>query len=164
MSSSDLSSKCRTCLSASNVYHQLFDYVEENYKILEMLDGIVPQIDIKTSSQFSTLVCESCVEKLLTGYKFQQLCIETNNRLHDLLGLSVFDTEPKLEKILDPLTGEESFKMKQEIPEEEFESEINPGDVLQTVESDNDNDWGPMDDEGGGGYGDGESGSDSDSR
>ncbi|KAM7349684.1 uncharacterized protein ACRADG_008529 [Cochliomyia hominivorax] len=159
MSSNDLSSKCRTCLSASKVYHQLFDYVEENYKILEMLDGIVPQIDIKTSSQFSTLVCDSCVEKLLTGYKFQQLCIETNNRLHDLLGLAVFETQPKLEKILDPLTGEASFKMKEEIPEE-FVSEIPTGELSEAIASDNE-DWAAPPDDDGGGLND--SGSDTDS-
>ncbi|XP_065365692.1 zinc finger protein 208-like [Calliphora vicina] len=149
--SSDLLSKCRTCLSAGhNNYHQLFDYVEENYKILEMLDGIVPQIDIKTTSQFSSLVCQPCVDKLLTGYKFQQLCIETNNRLHDLLGIAVFETEPKLEKILDPLTGDgdTSFKMKQEIEEDAcFECEIQPDEMEGPIASDNDNDWGP----GGGG-------------
>ncbi|XP_037816612.1 zinc finger protein 420-like [Lucilia sericata] len=152
--SSDLSAKCRTCLSSAHHYHQLFDYVEENYKILEMLDGIVPQIDIKTTSQFSTLVCQTCVDKLLTGYKFQQLCIETNNRLHDLLGIAVFETQPKLEKILDPLTGESSFKMKQELEEDAcFECEIQPDELEGNIASDNDNDWGPEggDDGGGGG-------------
>lgn len=143
--SSDLSSKCRTCLSDSNFFHQLFDYVDENYKILEMLDGVVPQIDIKCNTQFSTVVCQSCVDKLLTGYKFQQLCIETNNRLHDLLGIAVFDTEPKVEKTSDPLTGETNFKMKQEVDDEaSYEREINADELEVTIRSDHENDWEPL--------------------
>lgn len=142
--SCDLLAKCRTCLCDSQTFHQLYDYVDENYKILEMLDGIVPQIDIKTSSKYSSLVCQSCVDKLVIGYKFQQLCIESNNHLQDLMGFAVFENAPKLEKILDPLTGEASFKLKIEVEDDAcFESEINPEELEGPIKSDNDNDWGP---------------------
>ncbi|TMW49047.1 hypothetical protein DOY81_005873 [Sarcophaga bullata] len=143
--SSDLLSKCRTCLSDSNFFHQLFDYVDENYKILEMLEGIVPQIDIKCNTQFSTVVCQPCVDKLLTSYKFQQLCIETNNRLHDLLGITVFEAEPKVEKTLDPLTGETNFKMKQEVDDDaSYEREINADEFEAAIRSDHKNEWEPL--------------------
>lgn len=112
---SDLNSKCRTCLCESNSYHQLCGYVEEKYKILEMLNCVVPQIDVKTTSQFSTLVCNNCVEQLLIGYKFQQLCIETHNRLHDLLEIRLFETRTQLEKMKDPLTAESNQTLKEEI-------------------------------------------------
>lgn len=137
MSSNDVSNKCRTCLSATNIYHQLYDCVEENYKILEMLDAIVPQIDYKTSTiQFSTIVCDDCVEKLLIGYKFQLICVESNKKLQDLLGLNVLEvTEPKLETIDDPLTEVDNFEMKKELNEEEFKSEIQVEAVLQAEES-----------------------------
>lgn len=135
--SNDLNSKCRTCLSESSSYHQLFDYVEENYKILEMLDCIVPQIDVRTTSKFPSRVCPICVEKLLIGYKFQQLCIETNNRLHDLLGIGVFENPPKLEKTLDPLTAESNLKLKEEIEDACFESGMPIEDLDDGMKSEN---------------------------
>lgn len=57
------------------------------------------------------------------------------------------------------------LKIKLQIPAEEFESEINPAQVLLT-KSNNDSDWGSTHDEGGGHgeFGNGETGTDSDSR
>ncbi|XP_073832622.1 uncharacterized protein [Musca autumnalis] len=74
---------CRTCLSADTKYN-LNDKIEE-YTILEMLQGIVPQINITENSVFSRLICENCVNNLLTGFKFQKLCIETEYQLRQIL-------------------------------------------------------------------------------
>lgn len=138
----DIDAICRTCMDECSTYHQLYDYVDDNYKILEMLDDIVPQIHIKEAdSSFSHLVCQACVDKLLTGYKFQQLCLETNKRLHDMLKDKaegkVAAVEAELEKAFDPLTGVESIKLKEEPDEgEKYECEINPDEINATLNSD----------------------------
>ncbi|XP_005180022.2 zinc finger protein 345 [Musca domestica] len=67
---------CRTCMTEDSRYYQIYDYVDENHSIMEMIDAIVPQINITTDDiEFSTLICETCVNNLLVGYQFQQQCI-----------------------------------------------------------------------------------------
>lgn len=73
------SNHCRTCLTGDSKYN-LNDIYEE-YLILEMLNGIVPEIKIKENQQFSQFICQRCLEKLLTGYKFQRQCIDADQQL-----------------------------------------------------------------------------------
>uniref|UniRef100_A0A1I8NV32 Protein krueppel n=1 Tax=Stomoxys calcitrans TaxID=35570 RepID=A0A1I8NV32_STOCA len=89
--STDIFSMCRTCMAANKKYYQIFDYVDESQRILEMLHKIVPQIKVKEEDdiEFSNLICEECVDKLVTSYKFQKLSIETYNQLRRLLRDSV---------------------------------------------------------------------------
>uniref|UniRef100_A0A1I8PSQ1 Protein krueppel n=1 Tax=Stomoxys calcitrans TaxID=35570 RepID=A0A1I8PSQ1_STOCA len=141
----NITTNCRTCLRRDGEMLQLSDYAEgdEDHTISEMLDGIVPQIQIKVESQFSQLICQACLAKLLTGYKFQQLCIDSNQKLHAWLPEVVTSKEEQqdgdlhLENILDPLTGGDCFKMKEESEEHEnFECEINPEEVELNIKSD----------------------------
>lgn len=127
------SAKCRTCSNPTNniIYHTIFDYVE-NYKVMEMLNAIVPQIDYNTTPMLlSSVICKYCVEKLLIGYKFQQLCIETDKKFQDELEFNMFEVvQPKLENITDPLV--ESNSMMSEMPVEEIKTEISYGDSEMT--------------------------------
>ncbi|XP_073832618.1 uncharacterized protein [Musca autumnalis] len=82
----DMSTICRTCMNGNSKYYQLLDYVDERYTIMEMLNEIVPQIHIAEENlELSTIICETCVDKLLTSYKFQQMCVHTDNQLKQLM-------------------------------------------------------------------------------
>lgn len=87
-----LTNKCRTCMNQPYNFYQLYDYIEDNLQIVEMLDVVVPQIHVKDESQFSHFICQMCVDKLLTGYKFQRLCIESDNHLRRQLGVAPLPT------------------------------------------------------------------------
>ncbi|XP_073831434.1 uncharacterized protein [Musca autumnalis] len=87
--------KCRTCLSETEnkAYFNLDDYVEEGMQILDMLDDMVPQLEIKKENKLPHHICQECVDKLLTGHRFQQQCIESNKRLLGWLGLTTITEE-----------------------------------------------------------------------
>ncbi|XP_075156129.1 uncharacterized protein LOC142229454 [Haematobia irritans] len=140
-------SKCRTCLGDGNgKKYQIYDFAENDSHLIisEMLDEIVPQIKVKVESRFSQMICQICVDKLLIGFKFQQLCIESNNTwLSDVICKEDGETI----QMLDPLTGAESFKLKQETKDNEnFECEINPEEIDVNLKSD-DGEWGDNDDQ-----------------
>uniref|UniRef100_A0A1I8MGJ5 Zinc finger protein 865 n=1 Tax=Musca domestica TaxID=7370 RepID=A0A1I8MGJ5_MUSDO len=82
----DLTTLCRTCMDGDSKYYQLLDYVDE-HTILEMLHEIVPQIriDHEEDTDLSTIICENCVDKLVTSYKFQQMCVDTDHQLRQLI-------------------------------------------------------------------------------
>lgn len=105
---SDLKNKCRTCLNDSSYYYRLSDNVGEQCKLVDMLDFLVPQIKIKEPSHFSTLLCDSCVGRLINGYQFRQLCIESNDRLNILHGIEVLQMKRKFEDMFDPLDTQKS--------------------------------------------------------
>lgn len=80
---------CRTCLDMDSKYFQISDYVDDSHSIIEMLDGIVPQINIieeeNIGGSLAPLICENCLETLITSYKFQQLCIEADGQIRHLI-------------------------------------------------------------------------------
>ncbi|XP_075155318.1 uncharacterized protein LOC142228707 [Haematobia irritans] len=109
----DISSLCRTCLEENKKSYQIYDYVDDDRRILEMLDEVVPQIRIKEEqdNDLMWLICETCVDKLVTSYKFQQLSIESSLIFRQFFLNSV---ERKLE--VQPLTvGDECTDMKIEL-------------------------------------------------
>uniref|UniRef100_A0A1I8PF46 Uncharacterized protein n=2 Tax=Stomoxys calcitrans TaxID=35570 RepID=A0A1I8PF46_STOCA len=129
-------SKCRTCLEAVGKY-QLSEYIEEENNILEMLNEVVPQIHIKEENQFSAYICQTCLEKLLTGYKFQRLCIETHKQLEKMQ----CDSSPNQSQIPDPLMEEEqSLDIKDELiaNESSNDCEVNTCNVEVIYKSDAD--------------------------
>ncbi|XP_061398310.1 zinc finger protein 287-like [Musca vetustissima] len=85
----DLTTICRTCMNDDSKYYQLFDYIDEGHTILEMLMEIVPQLavadDDAAAAELSTIICETCVEQLITCYKFQQMCLDADNQLRQLI-------------------------------------------------------------------------------
>ncbi|XP_073832617.1 uncharacterized protein [Musca autumnalis] len=82
----DILKSCRCCMIEDTRYYQIYDYVDENHMIMEMIDAVVPQINITTDDiDFSTLICETCVNNLLIGYQFQQLCIATDQEFRQQL-------------------------------------------------------------------------------
>lgn len=138
----DLNSKCRTCLSESNTFYKIYDCVAESCKILDMLDCIVPQINIRLSSQFSPLICQMCVDQLLIGYKFQQLCLKSNERLRDLVGIGdvIGIRNEEIEEIVDLLNAETDCRVKIEIGdttcvEDKLTEEKKPDDLRLEINS-----------------------------
>uniref|UniRef100_A0A1I8MAP5 Zinc finger protein Xfin n=1 Tax=Musca domestica TaxID=7370 RepID=A0A1I8MAP5_MUSDO len=145
--------KCRTCLSENenDTYLQLVDYIEEEEaKIIDMLDEIVPEIKVKEETQLSRYICQDCVDKLLTGHRFQQLCIESNKHLlaclNNLESKGANDAEQK-EEIAneeldpDPLTAEVDLKLKQELEiSDTYKSDISTKELENSLNSDSD--WG----------------------
>ncbi|XP_075155321.1 uncharacterized protein LOC142228710 [Haematobia irritans] len=83
----EFTSACRTCLDENSKYYQIYDYVDENHTIIEMLDVIVPQIKVKEEDdiEFSSLMCESCVEKLVISYNFQCMAMDSDTQLRQLI-------------------------------------------------------------------------------
>ncbi|XP_073832616.1 uncharacterized protein [Musca autumnalis] len=163
--------KCRTCLceqgneKLNQHYYNLDDYIEaEEARIMDMLDDMVPQIKIKEEINIlPRLVCQNCVDKLLNGHRFQQLCIESNKYLLACLNSSqaVQDNEAQdkqelMNVLLDPLTGVEDVKLKQELEEEveNYQCITNAEDLEFSLKSDKE--WeDELADEGGGSAGGG---------
>ncbi|XP_075157518.1 uncharacterized protein LOC142230775 [Haematobia irritans] len=101
---------CRTCLDGSGKY-KLNDCIEDGNKIVEMLNAVVPQIHINDGNQFSVYICQICLEKLLTAYRFQCLCIETNIQLQKFHDKS----NPEQKLCTDPLMDlEQCLELKDE--------------------------------------------------
>ncbi|XP_073832635.1 uncharacterized protein [Musca autumnalis] len=88
--SSDIpqSLQCRCCMQQDYYFYKFSDYIEETHRISDMLTAIVPQLQIKKAPLFSSLICTACSDKLLTSYKFQQLCLETDNYLRQHFGMA----------------------------------------------------------------------------
>ncbi|XP_073831435.1 uncharacterized protein [Musca autumnalis] len=110
--------KCRTCLNENmqQKFFQLYDCIEEQEHkiILEMLDETIPQLKIREENRFSQLICQECLDKLLASYRFQQLCIATNNKLLATCP-NKEENEVLDERELDPLTEEPCSKIKQDL-------------------------------------------------
>ncbi|XP_075155322.1 uncharacterized protein LOC142228711 [Haematobia irritans] len=100
MSSKEAISKCRACMGPLFNFYQIYDYVDDSNRIVDMLDVVVPQIRIKESQPFSHLICQTCVEKLVIGYKFQRQCIESDNHLRCQLGVSPLVTYMKDDSLM----------------------------------------------------------------
>lgn len=98
-------------------YYQIDDYVEENTAILDMLNGIAPQIKIKEEGMdLSNLICETCVDKLISSYSFQQLCINSDCKFRQQILNPVEEVVLKTEdNDLHHLVEDESVEMKIEI-------------------------------------------------
>uniref|UniRef100_A0A1I8Q060 Protein krueppel n=1 Tax=Stomoxys calcitrans TaxID=35570 RepID=A0A1I8Q060_STOCA len=125
----ELASTCRTCLDEDSRYYQLEDYVDEHHTILEMLHEVLPQIKIKDESgiEFSSLICETCVDKLVTSFMFQRLCIDTDSRLRQMLLHPVEEVVVEQQSDCDePLLEEESL---QEHIEIEIKNECDDDEV-----------------------------------
>ncbi|XP_013105112.2 uncharacterized protein LOC106085419 [Stomoxys calcitrans] len=100
----EITSKCRTCMNQLFNFYQIYDYVDESNRIVDMLDVVVPQIRIKEAgNSFSHLMCQMCVDKLITGYKFQRLCIETDNHLRCQLGVAPLAAYMKSDALIDTI-------------------------------------------------------------
>ncbi|XP_061398308.1 zinc finger protein 184-like [Musca vetustissima] len=119
---------CRTCLS-EDIKYDLKDYIEE-YNVMEMLNAIVPQINITINGgdKLSTAICQMCSDKLLTGYRFQLLCIETDQQHWRLFAKDVGQDKPICDPLMEnymkvegdinePTAGEVSIKYENYSPE-----------------------------------------------
>lgn len=155
----DFTLMCRTCLSENNVYHKLQDAPLENYKILEMLTALVPQLNIdKEDVTFPVLVCDSCVDQLLKAFKFQQQCLQSNKIFMTLVannpstttnaatGVVVLNCNKMKMEVEDDihLSENNNFKVEMDIGEEakqeNFPSEMNPQEIEMVLNA-NSVDW-----------------------
>ncbi|KAI9590454.1 hypothetical protein GQX74_008621 [Glossina fuscipes] len=155
----DFTLMCRTCLSENNVYHKLQDAPLENYKILEMLTALVPQLNIdKEDLTFPVLVCDSCVDQLLKAFKFQQQCLQSNKIFMTLVannpsttnnaatGVVVLNCNKMKMEVEDDihLPENNNFKVEMDIGEEakqeNFPTEINPQEIEMVLNA-NSVDW-----------------------
>uniref|UniRef100_A0A1I8PRH9 Uncharacterized protein n=1 Tax=Stomoxys calcitrans TaxID=35570 RepID=A0A1I8PRH9_STOCA len=83
----ELAASCRTCMEENRRYYEIHDSVDETHTIVEMLSELVPQINIREEDdiEFSSLICETCVDQLIASFAFHRLCIETDTRLRELI-------------------------------------------------------------------------------
>uniref|UniRef100_A0A1A9W186 Protein krueppel n=1 Tax=Glossina brevipalpis TaxID=37001 RepID=A0A1A9W186_9MUSC len=155
----DFTLMCRTCLSENNVYHKLQDAPLENYKILEMLTALVPQLNIDQEDlNFPVLVCDSCVDQLLRAFKFQQQCLQSNKIFMTLVannpsannastGAGVVLNCNKMKTEVEDdinLSDNNNFKVEMDIgeeaKEETFQCEMNPQEIEMVLNA-NSVDW-----------------------
>ncbi|XP_067635469.1 zinc finger protein 91-like [Eurosta solidaginis] len=91
---------CRTCLTELGDAETklIFDEIEEcgALRIAELLSSTVPQIvGVRLNDEFPKKICCNCLQQLVSGYRFQQMCVQSEKRMRELL--SEINTEPLLE-------------------------------------------------------------------
>ncbi|XP_061398301.1 zinc finger protein 420-like [Musca vetustissima] len=124
--------KCRTCLreNDSQLYLPLDHYIEEeNSKILDMLDTILPQLKIKNEIlQQCQQICQDCYDMLLYCHRFHQLCIESHRKL-------LASLKPEDRVLIESIIDGKNVIIKQDLDDEEEEEEKQEEDVYNNQDS-----------------------------
>ncbi|XP_067635472.1 zinc finger protein 493-like [Eurosta solidaginis] len=110
---------CRACMhqlaetsfDASDMSKQqcqsIFEPIEEygNLRIAEVLSNTIPQIEVQSSDELPKKICCKCLRQLMNAYQFQQQCLETDQRLRELIAnrnsFSYICTEPTVKNVVD---------------------------------------------------------------
>ncbi|XP_067636561.1 zinc finger protein ZFP2-like isoform X2 [Eurosta solidaginis] len=83
---------CRTCMNELNAnskaqqWQFIFDKIEDysTLCIADMISYTVPQMQIQVRDELPTKICRKCLQQLLSLYRFQKMCIQSNERMRDL--------------------------------------------------------------------------------
>lgn len=91
---------CRTCMKGdkeANMENEaakwkvisIFNKTEimecENITIMELLLLTTPQLNIDTGDMLPKILCENCLESLVSAYKFQQMCVAVEQKLQQMI-------------------------------------------------------------------------------
>lgn len=75
---------CLTCLSKPNLPRKLDDIIMENFKIMEILQKLIPNFMENQEIPLPNCICNECLEKLMTSYTFQKQCLDSIENLHKM--------------------------------------------------------------------------------
>ncbi|XP_037816625.1 zinc finger protein 91-like [Lucilia sericata] len=92
---------CRVCMCKSNNLHSLNDSTEECLTMNEMLTKTVSGIHANIEFPVPQEICDLCMEHLQIAYRFQQLCMNTNEQMQ-----KIWEQSQKAEVKQQSLTGE----------------------------------------------------------
>uniref|UniRef100_W8BUD5 Zinc finger protein ZFP69 n=1 Tax=Ceratitis capitata TaxID=7213 RepID=W8BUD5_CERCA len=101
---------CRTCMHevpeatiiasnsnqpAQQQWQYIFNTVDEcdSMRITDLLVRIMPQLQLNFSKQLPQRICKLCLEYLLNAYRFQQMCLQSEQQLHDLVAKRRLDVK-----------------------------------------------------------------------
>ncbi|XP_067644787.1 uncharacterized protein [Eurosta solidaginis] len=90
---------CRTCMikvegTSSGGYTEplqqwqsIFNKIEEcdSLRIAELITNAVPQVEIQLSDGLPTKICCKCLQQLVSVYRFQQMCVQSDEQMRELL-------------------------------------------------------------------------------
>lgn len=75
---------CLTCLSKPNLPRKLDDIIMENFKIMEILQKLIPNFMENQEIPLPNCICHECLGKLMTSYTFQKQCLDSIENLHKM--------------------------------------------------------------------------------
>ncbi|XP_067636568.1 zinc finger protein 70-like [Eurosta solidaginis] len=90
---------CRTCMNEvqpplycdtrkpEQQWVSIFDIIEEcgSLRIAELISNAVPQIKMQLSDDLPTKICCQCLQQLLSAYRFQEICIQSEEKMLELV-------------------------------------------------------------------------------
>lgn len=133
---------CRVCMCESSNLHDLNETTEDCLTINEMLSKTVSGIHANIEFPVPQEICDLCMEHLQISFRFQQLCMTTNEQM-----LKIWEQSQKEEAKQQPLTGEaqntdEPDPIKVECELEGHDEEVDTAGQLQEFLSmENGNKW-----------------------
>lgn len=88
ISAIDVKNSCRTCLTSEPNLESVFD---SNYqgKSFAFLLGVIAPINIAKNDGLSEFICEGCKINLITSFRFQELCINSDKNIRILIEKSI---------------------------------------------------------------------------
>lgn len=72
---------CRVCMCKANNLHDLNETTDECLTMNEMLTKTVSGIQANIEFPVPQEICDVCMEHLQIAYRFQQLCVNTNDQM-----------------------------------------------------------------------------------
>lgn len=92
---------CRTCMHefafAATVgqaaeqpeieWKSIFDIIADcgSMRIIELLSNTTPHLEVSLSDELPEKICRECLEQLVSVYRFQQMCIQSDQQMRELL-------------------------------------------------------------------------------
>ncbi|XP_067636666.1 zinc finger protein 879-like [Eurosta solidaginis] len=110
MSEQYLESLCRTCMheivEATSVepnamseqqWQYVFDSIDEcgAKRIAELITNTMPQIKVHLFDELPKKICLDCVQQLLSAYRFQQMCTQSDQQMRELIAKRNIDANPE---------------------------------------------------------------------
>lgn len=91
---------CRVCMCKANNLHDLNETTEECLTMNEMLTKTVSGIYANIEFPVPHEICDLCLENLQISYRFQQLCMNSNEQMQ-----KIWEQSQKAEVKQQPLEG-----------------------------------------------------------
>lgn len=134
---------CRVCMCNADNLHDMNETTEEFLTMNEMLTKTVSGIHANIEFPVPQEICDLCMEHLQISYRFQQLCMSTNEQMQ-----KIWEQSQKAEVKQQPLEGglenedePDPIKVEYDMVEGE-EQKLGNAEVLEEFENiENGNKW-----------------------
>lgn len=137
---------CRVCMCKSNNLHDLNDTTEECLTMNEMLMKTVSGIHANIEFPVPQEICDLCMEHLQIAYRFQQLCMNTNEQMQKIWEQSQkAEVKGQQQSVAGEVANEDEpdpIKVEYDMVEGEAEQKFDNVDMLEDFENvENGNKW-----------------------